>query len=96
MAWLHKQSQSPYKLRKMDKQNATPFMRALASVEGFSDKAVAVLPETPSLDMLGYVAHVTGEDMDKLKRLYELFVTTGRLDQLGSTGLPASGGFAEE
>ena len=74
----------------------TPFARALRSVEAFSDRAVAVLPETPSEEMLAYIAHVTGEDGDKLRRLYELFLATGRLDQLGSNGLPPSGGFAED
>jgi hypothetical protein len=76
--------------------NYTPFARALASVEEFSDKAVAVMPETPSEEMLRYVAHVTGEDIEKLYRLYQMFLTTGRLDQLGSACLLPSAGFAED
>ncbi len=77
------------------KPHDTPFARALASVENFSDKAVAILAETPSEEMLRYVAHVTGEDVDKLRRLYELFLVTGRLDEWGKAGVP-SAGFAEE
>mgnify|MGYP000977473121 FL=1 len=57
---------------------------------------MAILPETPSQEMLRYVAHVTGEDVDKLRRLYEMFLATGRLDELGKSGLPPSAGFAEE
>lgn len=75
---------------------SSPFLRALASVEGFSSQAVAVMPESPTAEMLRYIAHVTGEDEEKLQRLYQMFITTGRLDQLGSTGLPPVAGFAEE
>jgi hypothetical protein len=82
--------------RPVEKDQNTPFMRALNSVEKFSDGSVAVLPEMPSDEMLRYVAHVTNEDIDKLRRLYELFLTTGRLDQLGSQALPPSAGFAED
>lgn len=73
------------------------FERALAAVEGFSEKSVAVLPEQPSVEMLNYVAHVTGEDKDKLRRLYELFLAVGRLDSFSSGALSgSSAGFAEE
>lgn len=77
-------------------KKSTPFTRALTSVENFSDKAVAVMPETPAEEMLRYVAYVTGEDMDKLRRLYEIFLMTGRLDQFSNAALPPSAGFAEE
>lgn len=80
----------------MEKNQNTPFRRAINSVEKFSDKSIAVLPEMPSEEMLRYVAHVTNEDIDKLRRLYELFLTTGRLDQLGPSALPPSAGFAED
>ena len=73
------------------------FERALAAVEQFSDKAVAVLPETPTVEMLNYVAHVTGEDADKLRRLYELFLAVGRLDSFSSGTVSGTvAGFAEE
>jgi len=68
--------------------------RALAAVEDLSDSQVAILPERPSAEMLNYIAHVTGEDMDKLRRLYELFLSTGRLDAFSKTQVP-SAGFAE-
>jgi hypothetical protein len=71
------------------------FERALAQVEAFSDKNVAVMPEKPGAEMLNYIAHVTGEDTDKLKRLYELFLATGRLDAFGKHE-PVSAGFAED
>lgn len=69
--------------------------RALAEVDRFSDKNIAVLPERPCEEMLKYIAHTTGEDVDKLRRLYELFLATGRLDSFGSNSLPPSAGFAE-
>lgn len=73
------------------------FERALAAVEQFSDKAVAVMPEIPNAEMLNYVAHVTGEDVDKLRRLYELFLAVGRLDSFSSDAVSgASAGFAED
>lgn len=73
------------------------FERALAAVEKFSEKSVAVLPETPSTEMLNYVAHVTGEDVDKLRRLYELFLATGRLDSFSADAISGStAGFAED
>lgn len=69
--------------------------RALAQVENFSDKNIAVMPETPGTEMLNYIAHVTGEDKDKLRRLYELFLATGRLDAFGRHE-PVTAGFAED
>lgn len=73
------------------------FERALVAVQQFSDKAVAVLPETPNAEMLNYVAHVTGEDVDKLRRLYELFLAVGRLDSFSSDAVSgATAGFAED
>ncbi len=73
------------------------FERALTAVEHFSDKAVAVLPETPTVEMLNYVAHVTGEDADKLRRLYELFLAVGRLDSFSSGTLSGNvAGLAED
>ena len=71
------------------------FERALAQVENFSDKNIAIMPEIPGTEMLNYIAHVTGEDVDKLRRLYELFLATGRLDAFGRHE-PVSAGFAEE
>lgn len=71
------------------------FERALAQIDGFSDKNIALMPEIPGAEMLNYIAHVTGEDVDKLRRLYELFLATGRLDAFGRHE-PVSGGFAEE
>ena len=73
----------------------SPFERALASVAEFSDKNIAVMPETAGVEMLNYIAHVTGEDVDKLRRLYELFLATGRLDAFGRHD-PVSAGFAED
>lgn len=69
--------------------------RALTVVEGFSDRAVAVLPEAPSEEMLRYVAHVTGDDPERLRRIYQLFLETGRLDAFQRPGAPAAG-FAED
>lgn len=81
----------------MNYNKNSPFMRALSQVEAFSDKAVAVMPEVPNTEMLRYVAHVTGEDTDKLKRIYELFVATGRLDSFDPGVIAgASAGFAED
>lgn len=79
----------------MSDQPISPYERALASVEKFSDKAVAVLPEKPDEEMLRYIAHVTGGDIDKLRRIYELMISVGRLDSFGSGSAP-SGGFAED
>jgi hypothetical protein len=69
--------------------------RALAQVEAMSDKNIAVMPEKPGAEMLNYIAHVTGEDIDKLKRLYELFLATGRMDAFGKHESVTSG-FAED
>lgn len=74
---------------------ASLFDRALSAVETFSDKNIAILPETPGIEMLNYIAHVTGEDVDKLRRLYELFLATGRLDAFGRHD-PVTAGFAED
>ncbi len=81
---------------RMTKRALSPYERALAEVEGFSETAVAVLPETPPLEMLRYVAQLTGEDADKLAKLYAYFVSLGRLD--GYAQEPDSGlsGFAED
>jgi len=81
--------------KKLSDTPVSPFERALKEVENFSEKAVAVMPEKPGEEMLRYIAHVTGEDLDKLRRIYELFLTVGRLDAFGKSAAP-SAGFAEE
>lgn len=82
----------------MDKKTdpATPFARAFAAVEHFSEKSVAVLPERPSRDMIAHAAQITGEDADKLARLYQLFVSMGRLDKFSQELPSGTTGFAEE
>lgn len=69
--------------------------RALGAVEGFSDQHLAILPETPPTELLNYVAHITGDDVDKLRRLYQIFVSVGRLDSFGRDSSPGAG-FAED
>jgi hypothetical protein len=75
---------------------SAPFQRALTSVEGFDHGAVAVMPEMPDAEMLRYTAQVTGLDQDLLRRLYQIFVNTSRLDKFSTSTLPPSAGFAEE
>jgi len=84
------------KERIMDHREPTPFTRALAQVEAFSEKNVAVLPENPGKEMLAYVASITGEDAAKLGRLYEVFVAAARLDKFQQPVPSGMTGFAEE
>ena len=80
----------------MNQRDTSPFARALAQVETFSEKEVAVLPEKPGKEMLAYVASMTGEDPAKLARLYEIFVAAGRLDKFRQPLATGTAGFAEE
>jgi len=74
----------------------SPYRQALERVENFSEKQVAVLPEQPGAEMLRYVAQLTGEDADKLARLYAYFISLGRLDAYPEAPPGAAAGFAEE
>ena len=80
----------------MTDRDLSPYQKALAQVDAFSETDVAVLPSKPSMEMMRYIASLTGEDPEKLARLYAYFVSVGRLD--GYVQLPPSdvSGFAEE
>lgn len=80
----------------MDQKETSLFARAMAEVERFSEKNVAILPEKPCKEMLSHLAAVTGEDVDKLRRLYDLFIASARLDKYTSETLSGQIGFAEE
>ncbi len=80
----------------MDTRDTSPFSRALAQVEAFSEKAVAVMPEKPGKEMLAYVSQITGEDPEKLARLYQVFVSMGRLDKFEQEIPSGMAGFAED
>jgi hypothetical protein len=80
----------------MDIRDTSPFSRALAQVEAFSEKGVAVMPETASKELISYVSSITGEDAEKLARLYEIFLSAGRLDKFQQPLSTAVAGFAEE
>ncbi len=80
----------------MEPRDNSPFARALAQVADFSEKEVAVLPENPGREMLHYAASVTGEDADKLARLYQVFISLARLDKFNQDLPSAASGFAEE
>lgn len=74
----------------------SPLSRALAAVERFSDEAIAVVPEAPGMELLQYVSHMTGEDIEKLARLYQIFISAGRLDSFEPEVFTGLTGFAEE
>lgn len=74
----------------------TPFQRALGAVGEFSEPHVAIVPEKPTVEMLSHIAAVTGEDADKLARLYQLFLIYGRLDKFQPGTMTGPSGFAEE
>lgn len=80
----------------MTDRDSTPYRRALAQVEGFSEQAVAVLPEKPGTEMLRYIAQLTGEDEAKLARLYAYFISLGRLDGYAQEPGSELTGFAED
>ena len=80
----------------MAKRTLTTFQRALDDVADFSEQSVAVMPENPGAELLRYVAKMTGEDTEKLARLYAYFIAAGRLDGYAQEEVLAVGGFAEE
>lgn len=80
----------------MSDRDASPYQRALAQVENFSETDVAVLPAKPGAEMLAYIAQLTGEDADKLARLYAYFISVGRLDGYSQVPFSELGGFAED
>jgi hypothetical protein len=74
----------------------SPFARALKTVESFSDCAVAVLPEMASGELVSYIAKATGEDPQKIARLYDMIINAARLDKYTQEMLSGTTGFAEE
>lgn len=80
----------------MDNSDGSLFTRALKTVETFSEKNVAVLPETPSVELLSYLAAVTGQDAQMIARLYEVIINAARLDKYTQDTLSGQIGFAED
>jgi hypothetical protein len=80
----------------MHSDDPSPITRALKTVETFSEKDVAVLPEKASRDLVSYLASVTGEDSDKIRRLYNLIIAMGRMDKYTEGLFTGDVGFAEE
>jgi hypothetical protein len=80
----------------MGRQDTSPFARALRRVEEFSEKHVAVLPEKPGAELLTYLSLMTGEDAQKIARLYDWIIATARLDTVREAAPSALVGFAEE